>query len=667
MKEQNVKKRAWVKSAAIVFLAIMLVLTLFSNTILNRSLPEVAARYSSSGSINVMIRGTGTVSANETYEVIINQTRTVRETHIRLGDSVETGDLLFTLADGGSEELESARERLRDRLFQYEIAVLEASRIGDRDYERELRDIRNASEELDSAQFARDEIIFSEESISGARVALLMAESVIDSAKVRVETAQNSVDSAKQTVEAQEAQVAAAMKNLADLGGLKNIDTLELDRQISALNTEIINIDAQLQVAIHTHQANYDAFVDGAEMHFSTFSTPEPPDEPVRTPPEAWNNSARRAAYLEAYAALFGTGDPLLSAYRTITGLRDELREKNEQVARLVLDLNTLQGTDNSYEHARLTRLLNSAEASLASAQTTLTSANASLAASARALADAEAARDAAKNNLDAQLGYKAAWATANTTVKSLQTALENLLFSFDDAQKNDGVTDAIHELNMSEKRREISALRAEIGKLENDSTGAEIYSPVSGLVRQINVSSGNQTRPGETVALIEVTDRGYSLSIPVSLEQSRQVAIGDVAEVTRMWFSEEIRAVLTLIRNDPQNPATGRILTFSISGGVESGDVLTLSVGQRSSNYDVVVPNSALRSDANGDFVLVVLARSTPLGNRYFATRADVMILASDDQQTAVSGGLSSWEFVITTSTRPIEPGMQVRLVDNP
>jgi hypothetical protein len=46
---------------------------------------------------------------------------------------------------------------------------------------------------------------------------------------------------------------------------------------------------------------------------------------------------------------------------------------------------------------------------------------------------------------------------------------------------------------------------------------------------------------------------------------------------------------------------------------------------------------------------------------------RADVNILASDDTNTAVSGGLSSWDFVITTATAPIEPGMQVRLADNP
>ena len=50
---------------------------------------------------------------------------------------------------------------------------------------------------------------------------------------------------------------------------------------------------------------------------------------------------------------------------------------------------------------------------------------------------------------------------------------------------------------------------------------------------------------------------------------------------------------------------------------------------------------------------------------SRYTATRVDVQELAKDDTNTAVTG-LSSGDFVITTSTKPIEAGTQVRLVDN-
>lgn len=39
MNENTKKRREWIKNAAIVFLVIMLILTFFSNTIMNYSLP----------------------------------------------------------------------------------------------------------------------------------------------------------------------------------------------------------------------------------------------------------------------------------------------------------------------------------------------------------------------------------------------------------------------------------------------------------------------------------------------------------------------------------------------------------------------------------------------------------------------------------------------------
>ena len=77
-------------------------------------------------------------------------------------------------------------------------------------------------------------------------------------------------------------------------------------------------------------------------------------------------------------------------------------------------------------------------------------------------------------------------------------------------------------------------------------------------------------------------------------------------------------------------------------------------------------MPNSAIRTDNNGSFVLALVAKSTPLSTRYTATRVDVQELAKDDNYTAVSG-IGAGEFVITTSTKPIEAGTQVRLVDEP
>ena len=62
--EQKLRKRKdHLKNAIIAFLVIMLILTLFSNTFMNYTLPEVATTNITSGSISPQIRGTGTHEA----------------------------------------------------------------------------------------------------------------------------------------------------------------------------------------------------------------------------------------------------------------------------------------------------------------------------------------------------------------------------------------------------------------------------------------------------------------------------------------------------------------------------------------------------------------------------------------------------------------------------
>ena len=56
MNENVSKRRDWIKNVAIIFLTVMLVLTFFSNTIMNYSLPEVATQYVQRGTITAKIR-----------------------------------------------------------------------------------------------------------------------------------------------------------------------------------------------------------------------------------------------------------------------------------------------------------------------------------------------------------------------------------------------------------------------------------------------------------------------------------------------------------------------------------------------------------------------------------------------------------------------------------
>ena len=74
-------------------------------------------------------------------------------------------------------------------------------------------------------------------------------------------------------------------------------------------------------------------------------------------------------------------------------------------------------------------------------------------------------------------------------------------------------------------------------------------------------------------------------------------------------------------------------------------------------------MPNSAVREDNNGKFILIVEYRQSPLGTRYVATRVDVEVLASDENSSAISGLLNGYEYVITTASKPVAPGQLIRL----
>ena len=246
---------------------------------------------------------------------------------------------------------------------------------------------------------------------------------------------------------------------------------------------------------------------------------------------------------------------------------------------------------------------------------------------------------------------------TAAEVLKSAEQALEDKLFEIN-------LGDA-ESLDMQHAKEAIEIQKKLIEALSSEADGQEIKANVSGVVSAIHTTAGNTAGAQTPVVSITVADRGYTLQIPVTVEQARQVSIGDTAEISNYW-NGDVTATLENIINDPKNPTTSKILMFRLSGdGVEPGVNLTLSIGQRSANYDALVPNSAVRTDANGTFVLVVMSKPSPLGNRYVATRADVQVLASDDTTTAVSG-LANGDFVITTSSVPIEAGDQVRLVDN-
>ena len=546
--EMKVKDRSWVKNAVIVFLAILLILTFFSNTIMNRSLAEVATQSVSGGSITARVRGSGTVTAAGAFEVKAEQTRQIRAVRIKAGQEVNEGDVLFILGEGSSEELEQAEETLRQLQLSRQRT---ASSYPSVDYSLDERKIEQLQEQLDAALEAEALAYLALENNGN------IPASVLNEANAKVEAMQKRVDEARSALT--EAQAAFS------------------DKQDDA-------------------QARVDEALDRL-------------NELLDNPPEELEESEYQRLLDEAKTAL-----------------------EAAQIAQSALDPATDPGITNAQD----------------------------------ALDNAQSDLEAAEKELSDLVSQAGAYADAYAEAQSARKAVEDELFTAEytlNQQKiANGKSAASTSIELQDLDYQIKKAQEKLDKLSGEE-GEEVLAKASGIIENIYYTAGTTPAKGDTLCSIQVPDLGYTLSFSVTNDQARRVRPGDEATVSNYWWGREIHATLSGIRPDPQNPQNNKILTFDLSGDVNPGSELTLAVGSKSQNYDTIVPNSSIRSDTNGSFVLAVEAKNSPLGNRYYAKRVEVTVLASDDMNSAVSGELGYGDFVITTSSMPVKSGDMVRM----
>ncbi|MEI3212352.1 MAG: hypothetical protein V8S42_08605 [Lachnospiraceae bacterium] len=263
--------------------------------------------------------------------------------------------------------------------------------------------------------------------------------------------------------------------------------------------------------------------------------------------------------------------------------------------------------------------------------------------------------------NSQASVAWQNRLADANAALKAAQAVYDLLK-----QEQTELAADINAELDLSKASKDIQEKKDEFAKLKEKSEGSAIVAPVAGTISNLAYVAGETTKPEEAAAVIQVDGKGYTVSFFVTNEQSKKVQVGDVGELQNAWYYDDAMVTLAAIKPDPESNGQKKLLVFNVTGSSIQATSLNISVGQRSAEYELTVPNSAIREDKNGKFILIVESKSGPISNGYIATRVDVEVLASDDNNTAISAGLYGYEYVITTSTKPVEAGKQVRLNEN-
>ena len=561
------KKRA-IKKFAIIFIVVLLLLTFFSNTIMNYSLPEVATTTVTSGTVTQKVRCQGTVQTSKDVEVNVSGNRKVKEVLVESGDEVKKGQVIATFDETENTELKEAEKNLKDKEMQHEKNLLKEGP----DYTEDYIDIEKSKQAIADAQTALNE----------AKADAASA----DAAKAEADALQGRIDAQSEVV----AGIKAKFDSLSEAYNYNEVQE-NINRKASELSDaekEIENLTAEIE------DLNAQLAIEGADIDSINQQITE------KTSSKTYNE--QKKAQLETEIA------ELEASIADVTALSDQLAEESAKLEELKNEQIEKQGEGT-------------------------------------AVSGEEAVK------------------TAEEALKTAQENYDTKIRALEKKKKQDAIDKQTGDMDMQKEIEELEELRLQVEKLKDADDSASITAPADGILTNITIKEGDAVTKDNPIATIQLAESGYEVETTISKAEGQLIHAGDEATMENVWSADATASVKS-IKPDPNDPAKNLIVKFEVKGEeISIGQTIQFAVGSKSSRYDCIVPNNALKEDSKGNFVLVVKVKGTPLGNRYIIKRVDVTKQASDTTKTAVSGDVSEYDNIVTNSSKRLENGQQVRL----
>ncbi len=687
------KRRGIIKNIIIIFLVIMLVLTLFSNTIMNRSLPEVSVSTSSGGSITSQIKLNGAVSANQTKRITLEKARIIDSVMVRRGDMVERGTVLATLVKGESNDIYDLEIELQRLEIEYKQMLLKE---GDT-LVAQRRIIEDSEKELFEIQEYIDKYPELDGAVKGFEAEITVHENDIEKIEEEIEALEDSQKALKKQQENYSSGGYSTLKelNAAIKAKKKAIDQLEdatsdaKSNRSAALKAKSAASSAltaykeaaaektELEEAIETVEESIadkkDLFDTAKSEYDSLYATLTP------------ENSAEVQPRLDELDAEMDTLDTEISELENALSDKEEALEEVKETLSGMDTLESLEAdyaakssaynaADRAYENAQDAEAIAEEELDEMSdsgfeyflLQDRIDEYSDQIEAKGEEKEDiAELLEEAKEKLADAEKDIEKSIDECEAEKLQLTRAIEDAKAAIELAESNGAIEDETAALNLSIKKREIDRKKKQINDLKSATAETEIVSPVSGTVSTVGIVAGDEVAADTVAFEITMTDMGYTMECSVTNSQAARLRVGQEAEVQYYYWGDKPSVRISQIVSDPNSGGKNKLVTFTVEGDVSDGTSLSLVVGSEGQSYDTIVPNSAVREDANGKFILKVISKSSPLGNRYYAERVDVEVLASDATKSAIDATLGWGDYVITGASVPISEGMQVRMAE--
>ncbi|MBE6701154.1 MAG: HlyD family efflux transporter periplasmic adaptor subunit [Ruminococcaceae bacterium] len=682
-----------IKNVAIVFLTIMLILTFFSNTIMNWSLAQVSGKYTEYGEIKTGVRGSGTVVANFTYTESVKNDSTIKELYVTRGTRVEQGTPLMLLSASNGDKAETLRGEIKSLEESYERALMQRTEY---DYTSDEMAIKNATEDLNELLKEREK--YSDDYVEKVKLdfennekALKEAKDLVESLTLQLEEiAENSEDEQvvlkradlKRAKEAYDIALEAFEKAEEEFSKATYIDTDSYQSSLSSLydsldaletelrylkedSADLIKIDEDLKAkerALNSAIADHDKAISdfGADS-----------DE-AKAAKEAEEQA--RAEYDAALLIYNSNKDEVKNAIRSIEAKEKSIDSVEGDIRTIRQRMSNASSENREYESLKKVldikkKALDTEKENLDIKQkeydTLVEKITGDLTLKLKDAKNKKETLEKDNEKLNEELSNVAQVENLDEQIKNEKRSLEQMTYSLEKRKESDKKSKELEDYDLGKQYRVIQEKKEELAALGGESDkGTTLYATHSGVITEVNFKPGEFIPAGSSALVIEVEESGYTLNFTVTNKEAQKLTVGDTATVSNAYWGQNLGAVLKSIQ--PDSTGKNKILTFELDGNAEVGQNLTLTVGEKGTYYSAVVPKSAVHEDAEGKFVYVTKEKSTPLGTRYVATRLNVTIAATDDKNSAIVTDESYiYEYVITSSTKPFEAGDYVRLSD--
>ena len=608
-KHENQKSdRKWVIKAMIAFLAVLAILTFFSNTIMNLTIPLVVTSYAMRGNLAYTNSATAPLVSDDKYEVKGLDGRTVSTVEASNYDLVSEGDVIVTLEPvEDMHELTDLENQLLTLQRQQEYAARTPSHT---DFTTQNQAVRTAERALAEAQATLNSATTRDDTIAAAQ-------QVLNANQAAVVALQAQVASASASVESINATLAALYARLAVLDGTQTA-VLPIPTNAPGMYAPRADVPGK-----------YDPTDPGDPD--STTIAPDPAaaaaGDPASNPTDATTTTAAPTTPSSS-----DTAPTTTQSIPAATVNPDEGRDAIiAQIAQYQGQLTEAQNRLTGYSSQ-----LAAAQIAVANAQTAITTAQAlpSSYAAADAVADAQAALTAA------------------------QVALS-------DAQINAGIAADQAADAVEDRERQIADLEDKIARARARLECNEIVAPADGYIINMAVSEGDKITGEPIIFVIVPEGSSFSASFTFPTNVAQSLSVGQELSSNDYYWIDRI--VITNIKPDPANPRDNRIVKCAIYSDSQlwPGESITVTADRGNSTYDHVVAASAISEDNSGYFVYVLNKTSSPLGDRYTVRRVAVQVVARSGAFAAITGDGLDNAMVVTRSEVPLHNGDRVRLED--